>query len=132
MARPELSDRERQVLGYVANGRSNKEISKILVISENTVKAHVKSILTKLGAIGRTEAIAIAMQRGYIHSIAYPERSFFLRVTGGDVEKQKTLRFAPDQKRALVADMESADVIRREASWKQRIGTRVPNGLNEN
>jgi two-component system, NarL family, response regulator len=66
MARPELSDRELQVLGYVANGRSNKEISKILCISENTVKAHVKSLLTKLHAIGRTEAIAIAMQRGLI------------------------------------------------------------------
>ena len=47
---------------------------------------------------------AIAMQRGYIHSIAYPERSFFLRITGGDVEKQKTLRFVPDQKRVAVED----------------------------
>jgi hypothetical protein len=47
---------------------------------------------------------AIAMQRGYIHSIAYPDRSFFLRITGGDVEKQKTLRFAPDQKRVTVED----------------------------
>ena len=45
---------------------------------------------------------AVAMQRGYIHSIAYPDRSFFLRVTGGDVEQQKTLRFAPDQKRVVV------------------------------
>jgi two-component system, NarL family, response regulator len=66
MARPELSEREQQVLGYVANGRSNKEISKILCISENTVKAHMKSILTKLDAIGRTEAIAIAIKRGLI------------------------------------------------------------------
>lgn len=47
---------------------------------------------------------AVAMQRGYIHSIAYPERSFFLRVTGGDVEAQKTLRFAPEQKRVAVED----------------------------
>lgn len=45
---------------------------------------------------------AVAMQRGYIHSIAYPDRSFFLRVTGGDVEQQKTLRFAPDQKRVVI------------------------------
>jgi two-component system, NarL family, response regulator len=66
MARPELSEREQQVLGYVANGRSNKEISKILCISENTVKAHMKSILTKLDAVGRTEAIAIAIKRGLI------------------------------------------------------------------
>jgi DNA-binding NarL/FixJ family response regulator len=69
MARVELSARERQVLRYLANGRSNKEISKILSISENTVKAHVKSILTKLDAIGRAEAIAIAIKRGLIKPV---------------------------------------------------------------
>jgi len=68
MARPELSERERQVLQYIANGRSNKEIGQVLYISENTVKAHVKSILTKLDAMGRTEAVAIALQRGLIRS----------------------------------------------------------------
>jgi two-component system NarL family response regulator len=68
MAHPELSERERQVLQYMANGRSNKEIGQVLYISENTVKAHVKSILTKLDAMGRTEAIAIALQRGLIRS----------------------------------------------------------------
>jgi len=68
MAHPELSERERQVLQCMANGRSNKEIGQVLYISENTVKAHVKSILTKLDAIGRTEAIAIALQRGLIRS----------------------------------------------------------------
>jgi len=66
MAHPELSERERQVLEYMASGRSNKEIGQILYISENTVKAHVKSILTKLDAMGRTEAIAIATKRGLI------------------------------------------------------------------
>ena len=69
MAHPELSERERQVLQYMANGRSNKEIGQILYISENTVKAHVKSILTKLDAMGRTEAIAIAIKRGLIKPI---------------------------------------------------------------
>ena len=69
MARAELSEREREVLGYMANGRSNKEIGNILCISENTVKAHVKSILTKLDAIGRTEAIAIAIKRGLIKPV---------------------------------------------------------------
>jgi two-component system, NarL family, response regulator len=66
MAHPELSERERQVLRYMANGRSNKEIGQVLYISENTVKAHVKSILAKLDAMGRTEAIAIAAERGLI------------------------------------------------------------------
>jgi two-component system, NarL family, response regulator len=69
MAHPELSERERQVLQYMANGRSNKEIGQILYISENTVKAHVKSILTKLDAMGRTEAIAIAINRGLIKPV---------------------------------------------------------------
>jgi two-component system NarL family response regulator len=66
MAHPELSERELQVLKYMANGRSNKEIGQVLYISENTVKAHVKSILAKLDAMGRTEAIAIANKRGLI------------------------------------------------------------------
>ena len=66
MARPELSKRERQVLECIANGRSNKEIGQILFISEHTVKTHVKSILTKLDAIGRTEAIAVGIKRGLI------------------------------------------------------------------
>jgi two-component system, NarL family, response regulator len=66
MTHPELSERELQVLQYMANGRSNKEIGQVLYISENTVKAHVKSILAKLDAMGRTEAIAIAIKRGLI------------------------------------------------------------------
>jgi two-component system, NarL family, response regulator len=66
MAHPELSERERQVLQHIANGRSNKEIGQILYISEHTVKAHVKSILTKLDAMGRTEAIAVGIKRGLI------------------------------------------------------------------
>jgi two-component system NarL family response regulator len=68
MAHPELSERERQVLQYIANGKSNKEIGQVLYISENTVKSHVKSILTKLDAMGRTEAIAIGLKRGLIQS----------------------------------------------------------------
>ena len=68
MAHPELSERELQVLQYMASGRSNKEIGQVLYISENTVKAHVKSILAKLDAMGRTEAIAIATKRGLIVS----------------------------------------------------------------
>jgi two-component system, NarL family, response regulator len=68
MTHPELTERELQVLKYMANGRSNKEIGTILYISENTVKGHVKSILTKLDAMGRTEAIAIATKRGLIQA----------------------------------------------------------------
>ena len=66
MSHPELSPRELQVLRYGASGRSNKEIGQELHITEHTVKAHLKSSLTKLGAMGRTEAIAIATKRGLI------------------------------------------------------------------
>jgi DNA-binding NarL/FixJ family response regulator len=67
MALPQLSQRELQVLKQMALGKSNKEIGQILYISEFTVKSHVKVILKKLNAIGRTEAIAIASQRGLIN-----------------------------------------------------------------
>jgi two-component system, NarL family, response regulator len=66
MSHPELTARELQVLRQLATGQSNKEIGEKLEITEHTVKAHVKSILVKLGAIGRTEAIAIATKRGLI------------------------------------------------------------------
>ena len=66
VARPELSKREVEVLQGIANGRSNKEIGSMLYISELTVKGHVRSILEKLDARGRSEAIAIAVKRGLI------------------------------------------------------------------
>jgi DNA-binding NarL/FixJ family response regulator len=67
-AHPELSKRELQVLQHMANGRSNMEIAHILYISEDAVKGHVRSILTRLDAMGRTEAIAIATRRGLIQA----------------------------------------------------------------
>ena len=68
VAHPALTKRELEVLQYIANGRSNKEIGAILYISEPTVKGHVRSILATLEAIGRAEAIAIARKRGLIHA----------------------------------------------------------------
>jgi two-component system, NarL family, response regulator len=66
LTHPELSERELQVLKYMAIGQSNKEIAQVIHVSENTVKAHVKSILAKMDATGRTAAIAIAIKRGLI------------------------------------------------------------------
>jgi two-component system NarL family response regulator len=66
ISRPELSQRETQVLQCLARGKSNKEIGQALFISEGTVQLHVKSILSKLDAVGRAEAIAIAARRGLI------------------------------------------------------------------
>jgi DNA-binding NarL/FixJ family response regulator len=61
-----LTPRELQVLGLVAQGLQNKEIAAQLVITERTVKFHVSSILAKLGADNRTEAVTIAAGRGLI------------------------------------------------------------------
>jgi len=66
LALPQLSQRELEILQQMAIGQSNKEIGRTLYISEHTVKNHVKAILKKLQAIGRTEAIAIATERGIV------------------------------------------------------------------
>jgi DNA-binding NarL/FixJ family response regulator len=62
----QLTEREAEVLGLLAQGKQNKEIASELVITERTVKFHVSSILSKLGAGNRTEAVTIAAQRGMI------------------------------------------------------------------
>ena len=61
-----LTARERDVLEMLAQGRGNREIAAQLRISEHTVKFHVASILGKLGAATRTEAVSIALRRGLI------------------------------------------------------------------
>jgi two-component system, NarL family, response regulator len=68
LARSELSERELLVLQYIANGRRNKEIAQLLYLSESTVKVYASSILKKLNAICRTEAIAIATRRGLLRA----------------------------------------------------------------
>lgn len=66
MVKPSLTQREIEVLVQLAQGRSNKDIARRLNITEGTAKTHVKGILTKLDAMSRTEAVAIAHQRGLI------------------------------------------------------------------
>lgn len=61
-----LSDREREVLGLIAEGLGNKQIARSLTISERTVKFHVASIFRKLGADNRAQAVALAVQRGLL------------------------------------------------------------------
>jgi DNA-binding NarL/FixJ family response regulator len=61
-----LSNREREVLGLVAKGKSNREIAGGLGITEATVKCHVSVIPMRLNASDRTQAVVTALQRGLI------------------------------------------------------------------
>jgi DNA-binding NarL/FixJ family response regulator len=61
-----LSERERQILRLLADGRSNKEIARQLTLAEGTVKNHVSTVLDKLQAANRTQAALVARERGLI------------------------------------------------------------------
>jgi DNA-binding NarL/FixJ family response regulator len=61
-----LTDREREVLKFLARGWRNREIAEHLCISERTVKNHVTNIITKLGVKSRTEAVSQAFKEGLI------------------------------------------------------------------
>ena len=61
-----LTNRETQILNYIAQGNSNKQIAYILEISEQTIKNHVSSILRKLNANDRAHAVALAMRNGWL------------------------------------------------------------------
>ncbi len=63
---PRFTPREQDVLRLLAQGLQNKEIAAALTISERTVKFHVSTILEKLGAGNRTEAVALATQQGLV------------------------------------------------------------------
>jgi NarL family two-component system response regulator YdfI len=63
-----LTDRELEVLTSVARGERSKEIASHLGISERTIKAHLASIYNKLGVDSRAAAIAVAAQKGLLHS----------------------------------------------------------------
>jgi DNA-binding NarL/FixJ family response regulator len=62
-----ITGRETQVLRLVAKGKRNKEIAADLAIAEDTVKMHVRNILSKLNVTDRTEAVTVALRRGIIH-----------------------------------------------------------------
>ena len=61
-----LGSRERMILSYVAQGMTNRQIGRQLALSENTVKAELSRIMRQLGLRGRTEAVVLAVRRGWI------------------------------------------------------------------
>ena len=54
------------MLALVASGRSNRQIGRVLTITDKTASVHVSNIMTKLGAASRTEAVAVARRRGLL------------------------------------------------------------------
>ena len=62
----DLTEREREVLALLAEGLSNPDIAERLIVSRSTIKFHVSSILSKLGAGSRTEAVAVAVKEGLL------------------------------------------------------------------
>jgi len=67
-ARVSLTARELEVLSMIARGLRNRDIANEIGRTEETVKMHVKSVLAKLGVADRTEAVAVALERGIIHT----------------------------------------------------------------
>ena len=65
-----LSDREKEILMYVATGASNKEIAKRCHISETTVKSHLRNILSKMGVHNRAGAVSLATTMGILPKIS--------------------------------------------------------------
>jgi two-component system, NarL family, response regulator len=61
-----LSDKETEILEGIARGESNKEIARVLNISEGTVKFHTNAIYGKLGVSSRSEALKVALERGLV------------------------------------------------------------------
>ncbi len=64
----DLTDREREVLAMMASGASNRDIAGTLFLSVNTVRNYVQSVLSKLGAHSKLEAVATAVREGIIES----------------------------------------------------------------
>jgi DNA-binding NarL/FixJ family response regulator len=67
-----LSERERQILGLVARGYSNRRIAEVCFLSLNTVRTHVQNVLVKLGAHSKLEAAALAVRQGLVRIEDHP------------------------------------------------------------
>jgi DNA-binding NarL/FixJ family response regulator len=67
-----LSERERQILGLLARGYSNRRIAEACLLSLNTVRTHVQNVLVKLGVHSKLEAAALAVRKGLVRTEDHP------------------------------------------------------------
>ncbi len=109
---PQLSERELEILRWVATGLSNKEIAARLVLSPNTVKVHLRNIFGKIGVQSRTEATMVAVRQGWV---SVPAEAHAAPVTKG-----------PDAGAESEAEVETEPVTRPRVvepplPWLQRI-----------
>ncbi|MGE5553540.1 MAG: helix-turn-helix domain-containing protein [Betaproteobacteria bacterium] len=61
-----LTPREREILTLIAKGHSNREIARLLYVSESTVKNHISSVYKKVGVTGRSRLVLLAIQNGLV------------------------------------------------------------------
>lgn len=92
----DLTEREREALAYLVQGLSNGQIAEQMVITRNTVRHHVRNILSKLNAANRTEAVSLAMQYGLVEL----SQGFATLVEDGRFE-HRSPRLLPEQNRTL-------------------------------
>jgi DNA-binding CsgD family transcriptional regulator len=91
-----LTDREKDVLRLVAKGSTNRDIAEGLVITENTVKVHLRNILDKLQLRNRQQAAAYAVQEGLISRVLPSNRGYNGYGSAGSAAAMASSRSVPN------------------------------------
>jgi DNA-binding NarL/FixJ family response regulator len=99
-----LSPREREILGLLANGWSNRRIAEQCFLSLNTVRTHVQNILVKLGMHSKLEAVAFALEQGWLPAAENSVELVMEQMEGRRVTAALQ-RLAPDQREVLLLHM---------------------------
>jgi RNA polymerase sigma factor (sigma-70 family) len=99
-----LSQREREILGLLANGWSNRRIAEECVLSLNTVRTHVQNILVKLGVHSKLEAVAFALEHGWAPAAEDPDELAIEQLEGSRVVAAMR-ELSPDQREVLLLRM---------------------------
>ena len=99
-----LSQREREILGLLANGWSNRRIAEECFLSLNTVRTHVQNILVKLGVHSKLEAVASALEHGWAPAAEDPDELAIEQLEGSRVVAAMR-ELSPDQREVLLLRM---------------------------